>query len=131
MRPVATAGTGMESAVARDRFVAAVGPTGRSSTQKDRMFDTPCFVTRRSGYMPTGVPGGSSTLTRSLAASLVLFASVGNVTLPGTPVTATGSSRLPPVNVISTEEPGRAPSGCGRLMVGDCGFGGMIDGTGG
>src|SRR5262249_58544839 len=46
-------------------------------------------------------------------------------------VRATGWRRLAPVSVISTEEPGRAPSGCGRLMVGDCGFGGMIDGTGG
>src|SRR5262245_21236853 len=131
MRPVATAGTGSETAVDRERFPAAVGPTGRSSTQNGRMFDTPCFVTSRSGYMPTAAPEGSSTFTRSFAGSLVLLASVGKVALPGRPVTATGSVRLVPVRVISTAEPGVAPIGWGRLTVGDCGFGGMIDGAGG
>src|SRR5205823_13278229 len=78
IRPLATAGTGIGTAVDTERFAAvADGPAGRSSTQNGRGFDTPCLVTRRSGYIPTGVPGGNSTLTRNLAASLVLLASVG------------------------------------------------------
>src|SRR5262249_42418938 len=129
-RPVATPGTGSASAVESERLPAAVGPVGRSSTQNGRTLDTPCLVTTRTGYIPTGVPGGSSTLTRSFAGSLVLLASVGKVALPGSPVTAIGSFRLPPVSVISTAEPGVVPSGCGRLITGDCGLGGTIGGTG-
>src|SRR5262245_27431836 len=131
IRPAITHGTGSTAAAALERFPVADTAIGSESIQKGRMLLIPCLVAKRSGYIPIGVSAGISILTRSLVASFVLFASVGKEIFAGMPsASATGSSRFVPVNASSTLAPACAPNGWGRLIVGACGFGGMIEGGG-
>src|SRR5579864_5035762 len=116
----------MLSAVDFERLPVPDGAVGKSSIQNGRKLETPCFVTSRKEYEPTGVFGGTSILARSLAASFVLLASIGKPTFAGKSVTReTGSFRFVPVSVTSTVVPGLAPNGFGKLIVGACGSGGI------